>query len=83
MLTSYDVDLNKDRLFGMLDDNLDGKIQKAETLATGTMEWTDAPAQRAVDQALDQARLLSRAHSSEQLAALDATSRANAPAEPW
>jgi len=30
MLTSYDTDLNKDRMFGMLDDNIDGKIQKAE-----------------------------------------------------
>jgi peroxiredoxin len=30
MLASYDQDLNRDRMFGMLDDNLDGKIQKAE-----------------------------------------------------
>ncbi|MDB5442138.1 MAG: hypothetical protein JWP73_514 [Phenylobacterium sp.] len=30
MLPAYDEELNKDRMFGMLDDNLDGKIQKAE-----------------------------------------------------
>jgi len=30
MLASYDQDLNQSRMFGMLDDNIDGKIQKAE-----------------------------------------------------
>jgi len=30
MLPQYDADLNKDRMFGMLDDNLDGKIEKTE-----------------------------------------------------
>ena len=30
MLPQYDQDLNQNRMFGMLDDNLDGKIQKAE-----------------------------------------------------
>jgi mono/diheme cytochrome c family protein len=29
-LVNYDEDLNKDRLFGMLDDNIDGKIEKTE-----------------------------------------------------
>jgi hypothetical protein len=29
-LVNYDEDLNKDRLFGMLDDNIDGKIEKSE-----------------------------------------------------
>ncbi|MDB5475359.1 MAG: hypothetical protein JWP49_870 [Phenylobacterium sp.] len=30
MLPQYDADLNRDRMFGMLDDNLNGKIEKAE-----------------------------------------------------
>ncbi|MDB5496436.1 MAG: hypothetical protein JWP28_467 [Phenylobacterium sp.] len=29
-LVNYDEELNKDRLFGMLDDNIDGKIEKTE-----------------------------------------------------
>jgi Ca2+-binding EF-hand superfamily protein len=30
MLPAYDEDLNRNRMMGMLDDNLDGKLQKAE-----------------------------------------------------
>jgi Ca2+-binding EF-hand superfamily protein len=30
MLPAYDEEMNRNRMMGMLDDNLDGKLQKAE-----------------------------------------------------